>query len=103
MRDSLTILSRIDRDPTTRPAAQVLKHRAHAGLQRFLLVAFFAVATPRGGLFRREIKEDDEVRRGEANVGRAAPGEREAAVALGGREGHAREGVPVTEHERATG
>ena len=103
VRDSLTIPSRIDRDPTTRLTTQVLEHGAHAGLQCLLLVALFAVATPRGGLLRREIEEEDEVRRGEADVGRAAPREREAAVALGGREGHAREGVPVAEHECATG
>jgi hypothetical protein len=95
MCDSGTILSRVDHHPATRLGTQNLKQRAHAGLQRFLLVALLAVATSRGCGLGREIEKEGEVRRGEADVGRAAPREREA---LGGGERDAGERVPVAEH-----
>ena len=97
-RDSLTILSRIDRHPPTRLSAQTLKQRPHASLQRFLLVTLLAVAASRRSCLGREIEEEGEVRRGEADVGRATPGEREA---LGGRERDAGEGVAIAEHRSA--
>lgn len=100
IRDSPTILSCIDRHPTTRLSSQVFKDRAHAGLQRLLLIALLSVAAPRGRVLRREIEEEDEIGRGEADVGGAAPGEREA---LGGGECDAGEGVAVAEDERARG
>jgi hypothetical protein len=95
MCNSLTILSRVDHHPATRLSTQTLKQRAHAGLQRFLLVALIAVPTSRRSRLGREIEKEGEVRRGEADVGRAAPREREA---LGGGERDAGECVPVTEH-----
>ena len=98
IRDSPTILSSIDHHPTTRLAAQVLKDRAHAGLQCLLLVALLPVATPRGRVLWREIEKEDEIGRGEADVGGAAPGEREA---LGGGERDAGKGVAVAEDEGA--
>jgi len=100
MRDSPTILSGIDRHPTTRLASQVLKDRAHAGLQRLLLVALLPVSAPRGRVLRREIEKEDEIGRGEADVGGAAPVEREA---LGGGEGDAGKGVAVAEDEGTAG
>jgi hypothetical protein len=98
--DTSTILSRIDRHPPTRLIAQTVEQRAHASLQRFLLITLFAVAASGRGCLGREIEEEGEVRRGEADVGRAAPGEREA---LGGGEGDAGERVAVAEDGGARG
>ena len=98
MRDSPTILSGIDRHPAMRLAAQVLKDRAHAGLQRLFLVALLPVAAPRGRVLRRKIEKEDEIGRGEADVGGAAPGERES---FGGGERDAGKGVAVAEDEGA--
>ena len=95
MYDSRTILSRVDHHPATRLSTQTLKQRAHAGLQRFLLVALLAVATSRRRGLGREIEKEGQVRRGKADVRRAAPREREP---LGGGERDAGECVPVAEH-----
>jgi len=92
MRDSVTILPRIDRDPTTRLTPKVLKHRAHAGLQRLLFVALLPVASPRRCHLRCEIEEKGEVWRGEADVGGAAPRQRET---FSGGERYTGKGVAV--------
>ena len=100
MRYSLTILSRIDRHPTTHLTAQVLEHRAYTSLQRLLFVALLAVAAARRGILRREIEKEGEVGLREADVGGAAPGEGQT---LGGGEGDAGKSVAVAEDEGAAG
>jgi len=77
MRDSLTILPRIDHDPTTRLTRKILEHRAHARLKRLLFVALLPIATSRRCHLWCEVEEKGEVWRGEADVGGAAPGQRE--------------------------
>jgi hypothetical protein len=100
MRDSLTILPRIDRDPTTRLTPKILEYRAHARLQRLLFVALLSIATPRRCRLRCEIEEKREVRRGEADVGGAAPRERET---FSGGERDSGKGVAVAEDGCARG
>lgn len=94
MRDGLTILPRIDRDPTTRLSPKILKYRAYARLQGLLFVALLPVATPRRCHLRCEIEEKSDVRRGEADVGGAAPRQRETFSCGKGDSG---KGVAVAE------
>lgn len=77
VRDSLPILPRIDHDPTTRLSPKQLKNRAHARLQRLLFVALLSIATPRRCDLRRDIEEESEIGRGEADVGGTAPSQGE--------------------------
>lgn len=92
MRDSLTILPRIDRDPTTRLTSKILEHRTHARLQRLLFVAFLPIAAPCRCDLRCEIEEKSEVRGGETDVGGAAPRQWET---FGGGERYTGKGVAV--------
>jgi len=94
VRDSFTILPRIDRDPTTRLTCKILKDRAHPCLQSLLFVALLSIATPRRCHLRCEIEEKGKVRRGKAYIGGATPRQRET---FGGGESDAGKGVAVAE------
>ena len=79
---------------------ELVKVRRDADLHVRDLVALVAEARPRLRLLRRDLEEDDDVRRREARVRRLAPIQIVDAL-LGGREGDARERVAVADHIHA--
>lgn len=74
-----------------------IEHLSHAFLHILAFIPLQPVPAPRGGDLRTDIQEHRQVRRGEPDLGRAAPPIRQA---LARRERDARECIPVSEDGR---